>query len=353
MIKHKKWIGKIFRSKNTLISRYKKIRLDKNERITHFEKNFFRKFISKITPEKISSYPEVSTLYKALSNLHKIKVNQFVLTAGADSAIKNCFELFVSKGEKVIALNPTFAMVDVYCQMFGAKKINISYDRNLNLDINYLIKSISAKVSLIIIANPNSPTGTLISMSDMEKILKKANKFNVPLIVDEAYYGFSNETALPLLKKYKNLIIIRTFSKAYGLAGLRVGYTISNYLVAKLLFKLKPMYEVNSIGVEASVMMLKNLTIQKNYIYQTKKGLRLLTRYLEKNKISFVTTHANFIYINLGKKINYNYNKLLEAGILSKKGMAVKGYNNYLRITLGPPKEMKLIISNLKNIKRS
>ena len=155
MIKQKKWIGKIFRSKNIIISRYKKIRLDKNERKTHFEKNFFRKLISKITPEKISSYPEVSTLYKALSNLHKIKVNQFVLTAGADSAIKNCFELFVSKGEKVIALNPTFAMVDVYCQMFGAKKINISYDRNLNLDINYLIKSISVKVSLIIISLKN------------------------------------------------------------------------------------------------------------------------------------------------------------------------------------------------------
>ena len=352
MIKHKKWIGKIFRSKNILISRYKKIRLDKNERITHFEKNFFRKLISKITPEKISSYPEVSNLYIALANLHKLRTKQFVLTAGVDGAIKSCFELFVSKGDKVIILSPTFAMVDVYSKISGAKKINIHYDQKLNLNINYLIKSINRNISLLVIANPNSPTGTLISMIDMEKIIKKANTYNVPILVDEAYYGFSNKTVLPLLKKYKNLIISRTFSKAYGLAGLRVGYIVSNIRIAKLLFNLKPMYEINSIGVEASIMMLKNLKIHKNYISETKKGLKLLVKYFENNNISIIKTHANFIYINLGKKINYYYNKLFKAGILSKKGLAIRGYNNYLRITLGPPKEMKLIISKLKDIRK-
>ena len=115
MIKYKKWIGKIHRTRDILMSRHKKIRLDKNERITQFEGNFFRKLISEITSEKISSYPEVSSLYKALANLHKLKTNQFVLTPGSDAAIKTCFELFVSKGDRVIALNPTFAMVDVYC----------------------------------------------------------------------------------------------------------------------------------------------------------------------------------------------------------------------------------------------
>ena len=113
-------------------------------------------------------------------------------------------------------------MVDVYCKLFGAKKISINYDKKINLDKDYLMKSISSKISLIIIANPNSPTGTLISIKDMEKIIKKANLSNVPILIDEAYYGFSNITALPLLKKYRNLIISRTFSKAFGLAGLRI-----------------------------------------------------------------------------------------------------------------------------------
>ena len=348
MTKHKKWIEKIVRTKKVSMSRYKKIRLDKNERISPFEANFFKKFISEITSEKISSYPEVSNLYRALANLHKRKINQFVITPGADGAIKNCFELFVTKGDKVITLQPTFAMVDIYCKVFGAKKVSIQYDKKINLNINYLIKSITSKISLIIIANPNSPTGTLIAIQDMEKIIKKANIFGIPILVDEAYYGFSNKTVLPLLKKYKNLIVSRTFSKAYGLAGLRVGYMVTNSKIAKLLFNLKPMYEVNSVGIIASLIMLKNLQIYKNYISETKKGLNLLIKYLIDNKISFLKTHANFIYINLGKKINYYHNKLSRYGILTKKGLTIKGYENYLRITLGPPKQIKTIISKLK-----
>lgn len=348
MIKHKKWIGKIFRTKNISMSRYGKLCLDKNERITKFEKNFFRKLISRIVSSKISSYPEVWSLYDALRNHHKLKADQFVVTAGADGAIKSCFELFVSKGDKIIALNPTFAMVDVYCKIAGAKKINISYDKKLNLKLNNLIKSINKKVSLIILANPNSPTGTLISTSDMEKIIKKAKIYNIPVFIDEAYYGFSNITALPLLKRYNNLIISRTFSKSYGLAGLRVGYIISNSRIAKLLFNLKPMYEINSIGTIAAITALKNSKIRNNYISDTKKGERLLIKYLDHSNIDYIKTHANFIYINLGKKINFFFKKLLKKKILTKKGLNVKGYKNFLRVTLGPPKEMKIIISNLK-----
>ena len=352
MIKYKKWIGKIFRDKNMLMSRQEKIRLDKNERITHFEKKFFKKLLLKISSESVTSYPEVWTLYRSLAKLHKLNTNQFVVTAGIDGAIKNCFELFVSKGDKVIILKPTFGMVDVYCKIARAKKIIINYDQNLNLDINYLLKSINRNISLIIIANPNSPTGTLISQFNMEKIIKKANTHSVPILVDEAYYGFCNKTVLLLLKKYKNLIISRTFSKAYGLAGLRVGYIIASSKIAKLLFNLKPMYEVNSIAILASTIMLKNLKIYRRYISETKKGFKVLTKYLEDNNIYFIKTHANFIYINLGKKINYFYNKLFKAGILTKKGLDIKGYNNYLRITLGPPKQIKIIISKLKDLKK-
>lgn len=351
MIKYKKkWIGKIFRSQTLSESRHKKIRLDKNERTSNFEKNFIKNLVSKIDSTQITSYPETWGLYKSLAKLHKLKPNQFVLTTGIDGAIKNCFELFVSKGDKVITLNPTFAMVDVYCKLFGSKKININYDQKLNLNLNKLIRLIDRSISLIIIANPNSPTGTLISNFDMEKIIKKANLFKIPILVDEAYYEFCDQTTLPLLKKYKNLIISRTFSKAFGLAGLRVGYIISNLNLAKLIFNLKPMYEINSIGVLACSMMLKNLNIYKRYVLETKKGLRILTQYLDNNNISYIKTHANFIYINLGKKINYFYNKLIAAGILTKKGLNIKGYKNYLRITLAPPNQIKIVISKLKNL---
>ena len=192
-------------------------------------------------------------------------------------------------------------MVDVYCKIANAKKVSINYDKKLNLDINYILQNINKSISLIVLANPNSPTGTLISMKNIEKILKKAKLFNLPVLIDEAYYGFCNKTALPFLKKYKNLIISRTFSKAYGLAGLRVGYIIADSKVAKLLFNLKPMYEVNSIAILASMIAIQNPGIRKKYILETKKGLEIFIKYLNKKNISYIKTEANFIYINLGK----------------------------------------------------
>ena len=350
MIKHKKWISKISRTNTFEESRHKKIRLDKNERVSKFKTSFFKKIISKISSLSFTSYPEVYELYKALSKLHKLNKNQFVITAGIDGAIKSCFDLFVSKGDRVLVLQPTFAMLDIYCKISGAKKININYDKKLELNIGHLIGLVKKNVSLIVVANPNSPTGTLISKIDIEKIIKKANKYNVPILVDEAYYGFSDLTVLPLLKKYKNLIISRTFSKAYGLAGLRVGYIISNSKLAKLIFNLKSMYEVNSVGILASLELLKNPNIRTKYISETKKGRDLLIKYLKFKNISFIKTQANFIYINIGNKINYFHNKLYKKGILTRKGMGIKGYGNYLRITLGPQEQIKLIISELKKI---
>ena len=113
------------------------------------------------------------------------------------------------------------------------------------------------------------------------------------------------------------------------------------------------MYEVNSIGILASTILIQNSNIRKKYISETNKGLNLLVKYLKDNNILFIKTHANFIYINIRRKIGYFYKKLLKGGILTKRGIGVKGYENYLRITLGPPAQMKVIISKLKVHKKS
>ena len=182
-----------------------------------------------------------------------------------------------------------------------------------------------AKIFLHPVSNPSQYGVVKINKKNkILKIVEKPKKHLSDLAITGLYFfdnkviGYSENLKpskrkeieiVDLLKKYKNLIISRTFSKAYGLAGLRVGYIVSNIRIAKLLFNLKPMYEINSIGVEASIMMLKNLKIHKNYISETKKGLKLLVKYFENNNISIIKTHANFIYINLGKKINYFYKK--------------------------------------------
>lgn len=353
MNSRKNKIEKIFRLKNSLTSRYGKLCLDKNERVSTFEKAFLRKLSNKLRSKQLTYYPEVSSLYQSLAKHHRLNTKYFILTAGIDGAIKNCFDLFVSKGDRVIVLKPTFAMVDIYCDIAEAKKINITYDNKMELNIKKLIKSINSKISLVVIANPNSPTGTIISKQDIKKIINKAYSHRVPVLVDEAYFEFSDFSVLPLLKKYKNLMIARTFSKAFGLAGLRVGYIISNPKVSRLFFNLKPMYEVNAVGILACNLLLQNAWIHKKYVKDSKKGQNLLIKFLKSHEISYIKTHANFIYINFSKKINIIYRKLLREKIVTKKGLGIKGYNNYLRVTIGPIKETKKLISKLKPLIKS
>ncbi len=247
-----------------------------------------------------------------------------------------------------MTLEPTYAMIDVYCGIFGIKKIQIKYDKNLNLDYAKILKKINKKIKLIILANPNSPTGTIISKNNLIKILNKSKKLKIPVLIDEAYYGFCKTTSLPLLKRFKNLIIARTFSKAYGIAGLRAGYLISNLNFAKNFYKLKPMYEINSLAVLAINILLDNPEIRNNYIKEARYGESRLINFANKNKIFYKKTHANFFLM----KINKNHKKLVS--YLKEKNILIKNFpknhilNNYIRVSLASKAKIESFIKEVK-----
>ena len=192
--------------------------------MTPFGDDFLNAIIKAISSEHLNAYPEPGPLYNKLSIHCNVGHENIVVTAGADGAIRHCFDLFVNPDDQVVCLDPTFAMVDVYCRLYKAKRVPIKYEENLTLDFAKLENSINKNTGLIVIANPNSPTGTLIDEKDLKNILHIAQLNKVPLLIDEAYFGFSEFTALPFLNEFDNLVISRTFSKVFGLAGLRVGY---------------------------------------------------------------------------------------------------------------------------------
>ena len=226
-----------------------------------FWARIFKEIIDEITSDHFCAYPETGQLHDKISEHINVDQKNLVITAGADSAIRHCFDLFVNPCDKVICLEPTFAMVDVYCKLYNANKFNVSYNNRLNLDISNIIEAVDEKTSLIIIANPNSPTGTILNLEELRQVLLAAQAEKVPVLIDEAYFEFSNFSALPLLNEFENLIISRTFSKAFGLAGLRIGFLIANEILAKLLFAFKPMYEVNQIAVQAASKALDNYNL--------------------------------------------------------------------------------------------
>ena len=347
------WASSIHRVRGPIETRFNKIRLDKNEKPDKHLTEFLKKIKKKIRHEHLSAYPETEALYKTISKKFKIRKDSIILTPGSDAAIKNCLDLFTEKNEKIITIEPTFAMVDIYSKIKRVKQIKINYDKNLELNYKKLFKIIlSKKISLIILANPNSPTGTIIPKKILSNILQLSKRKNIVVLIDEAYYGFYKSSTVPLIKKYNNLIVCRTFSKAYGLAGCRVGFIATNKNLAKRLYNLRPMYEVNSLGVMVVNEILKNNSLVTTNLKNHINGKKYLFKELDKLKLQYLDGYANFVHINLGNKKNIAEKIFLKNNILIRGGLNVPGYENFLRVSLGPKNMMKSVVKILKFIFR-
>lgn len=340
-------IQSLKRDKISLLSRRNYLRLDKNERISPFLNTIVKK--AQLDSFDLTAYPETGKVYKKLSKINKLSKENFILTAGSEFGIRMCFEYFCqNNNKKIITIEPTFGMVEVYSKLFNIKQIKINYDKNFNLEISKLLKKINKNISLIVLANPNSPTGTIIERNLIIKILKKSNQFNVPVLIDEAYFGFYNISYIKLIKKFSNLLILRTFSKSFGLAGLRAGYLVSNKKLIIELSKFKSMYEINSAAVKVVLFLLDNPNHIKNYINQTRIGKLFFEKELKKLNINFLKTYANFIHIKLGDKKKKIEKIFIKSKILTRKGPGVIGFEDYLRVSLGPKKQMQAVILILK-----
>ena len=332
----------ILRDRGPKISRQNFLRLDKNERVSKFDNIFFKNLLRKISHEDLSSYPEVETLYDLLSSKNKLDKNCFVITPGSDGGIRLCFELFVKPKDNIITLNPTFAMVNIYSKIFQANQLKVGYDKNLNLDLKKFFIFLKKNISLIIIANPNSPTGTIIDKKNLIRILSAARRKKVAVLIDEAYFGFSKFTALPLIKRFKNLIIVRTFSKSFGLAGLRAGYLATNKFISKQFFSLKPMYEINSVAILIIKEFIKK-NISNKYCAETISGKKFLIKCFKDLKLRYFDTHANFIHVEIKQNRRQIFQSFKKNKILFKGGPGVKKLEKFIRITTGPKKEMKIV----------
>ncbi len=284
-------------------------------------------------------------MYKKFSKSLKLKENNIVLTQGSDLAIKLCFELLIKKKDHVITIFPTYGMTNVYCKIFQAKEERVLFKENLNLDIDNLISKINKKTKLIIFANPNSPTGTIIPERKIKVILDKAKECDAFVLIDECYFGFYKKTSIKKIHKYKNLMISRSFSKVIGMAGCRVGAIISNkYLIAKLK-KFIPMHEISHFSAFIAELLLDNKKIYMNYLEDTNFGKKYFEKFLKKKKLEFFRSYANFILVNFKSKKNMN--KILNAAkkkkILIHGEPFIPGCENYVKFTTGPIYYMKII----------
>ncbi len=338
MLKCKPWLNNIIRIPNPKVKRHNSIRLDRSERVVRFSEEFFNTFIKSITQEDIMAYPETDALINRLCEYHRVSEDNIFLAPGADAGIKSFFEIAVSPGDEVIITEPSFPMYSVYTNLFNAKVVKVPYISRTNLDFNMLIDSINQNTNLLTIANPNSPIGDYIETDNIEEVVKKSAIYNIPVLIDEAYCEYSPGTAIKLIDKYENIGILRTFSKVFGGAGIRVGYVIGNKELIGKLYKFRLMYEVNQIGVKFAVYALDHMDIALEYAEDIKKERSIIVKRLLDSGYDVIPSHTNWIHFHggvLNIKVIEVFNK---HKVLFKTDSRIP-YDNkkdWIRLNIGP-----------------
>jgi len=345
-MKYKNYLTNLFRPVLDKNNRNDFICMDKNE--PPF--SAFEVIDGLITDDDIKGlriYPDPYELYEKLSKFVNVNLNQLLITHGSEQAIEFVFRVFLAESDEVVYLNPSFAMFDVFSFIQKAKVKYVNFNNDITLNLESILNAITEKTKLFVLANPNNPTGTAFDIVELEKIALHTKETNTIFLLDEAYFHFYDIDSIRLIDKYDNLIITRTFSKALGIAGARVGYTISNKHNITLLRKLKPIDEINQLSniIAKKVIEHADIILEKN-ISQVKKW----KKYFSSNEIKdirYIETEGNFILL---KSTNYELHKkvLLENKILPKYDFKQEYLADCIRFSILDDNTMNRVFKILK-----
>ncbi|MBI4662354.1 MAG: histidinol-phosphate aminotransferase family protein [Verrucomicrobia bacterium] len=318
------------------------IRLNRNERQEPLPDWFVEEIRSAVTSDLFTQYPVADALYEQLSASLELSQDEILLTAGSDAAIKAIFHCYVPPGGSVVMLEPSYAMYGVYTEMFGARRVGIGCNDALEFSAKELSDALEKRPSLLMLANPNQPTGTLLDGKIIRRLLERALELGVLVAIDEAYYPFSGITYLRAIREFPNLVITRTFSKACGLAGLRIGFAVAAAPVIGALYKVRSVHDVNTVALLAALKLSQHPEIVEQYVRHLREGAEIVAQRARELALEVYPSSTNFILIKVGHLVPAAsvVDGLLRRGYLVRGPFSQTCLAACIRVTLGPPKLM-------------
>ena len=300
----------------------------------------------------INRYPnnKHNDLKTVVSKIKNIEKDQVVFGNGTDEILDLIVRVFCNPNEdKIITLPPTYGMYDVIAKTNSVENIEIPLKNNFSIDKNKILSLSSVKTKVLFLCSPNNPTGNSFDINDLNDLIKD---FKGIVVVDEAYIDFSSQKSLiSLIDKHDNLIITQTMSKAYGMAGIRLGMGFSNKNIISYINKIKPPYNVNTLTENKVLKELSKTDELKNNISLILNQRKVLISSLE--KLDFVQktykSDANFLLVKVDNA-DLRYNQLLKKGIVVRNRSNQYLCQNCLRITIGTRKENKILIKTLNEL---
>ena len=299
-------------------------------------------------------YPEDEEvkLREKLASYIKVPKDFLVVGNASDELIDRIIRLFIEKGDIAVSFAPTFSIPRLCVKRQEGEYVAVPLQKNLQLDIKSMISKFSDKTRLLYICSPNSPTGTQYKAEDIEKLAKA---FPGIVILDEAYGEFANYSFVPRIREFENMIILRTFSKAFGLAALRLGYVVANPELAKILTEKAPLpYPVSGFTLRMGAKMLDNVDMMLESVKQVKcERENLLKALNDIEGVQAFDSQANFVLMHTQKPLELVNQKLLWKGIMVKKWGKILHYENCFRVTVGLPEMNAKLVEVLKEIEEA
>ena len=325
MFKSHSWVKGVNRLQIFRATKKERLRLDCAERLIDFSDTFFEKFLSTLNQEDFITYPsyaEYNNLKNELARFHNCLAENIVLSAGSDAIIKDIMQITCKEGSEVLGLFPSFPMYKIYAETFGATYRGVECNKIDDNNFDSIISNIKDSTSMVILANPGSPFGEYTSIEVCKKLADYLELKSICLVIDEAYVDFTDQNCLDLIQRNSNVIITRTFSKAWGAAGARIGYAISNRENAECISRVGLTYPISGPSLRFAIYLLQNFDEVESYIKTSKEEREKLIRSLESCGYEVIKSQANTIHIHEKDSDNSR-----TCSILNKYNVAYKSGN--------------------------
>ncbi|WP_085993552.1 histidinol-phosphate transaminase [Oceanobacillus senegalensis] len=303
---------------------------------------------------ELNRYPDADTvaLKEAIADKKKVSKGQVIVTNGADELITLLSEAFLEEGDEIIVPYPSFSEYDFGADLMGATVVQVPFEEGFQFNVQKMIDAITEQTKLLYICSPNNPTGTYLSKSDFQSLLDAVPE-RVLVVFDGAYSHYATAEdytdGIEFVKDGKNVLVLQTFSKVYGLAGLRVGFGIAPEDIIQTILKVKEPFNVNSLAQAAAKAAIKD----DEHVNQSKEantiGAKELYEAFSELGLNYVETMSNFILVQLGPDAERLYNELLAKGVIVRYGK-IWGLPEYVRVTIGTKEENEFFIEVLKEV---
>ncbi len=325
-------------------------RLDRNEKVSNFSDEVMAGIFHQFKNFSLSASPDPTVLYEKIASVLNIQKNKIYLTCGITEGIKVLYETITNPGDNVIVLDPTYPMYMVYAKLYQLDYRQFSYDKDCLPDIQTLYKNIDARTKFIMIPNPNLPIESVFTVDEIRKIADHCRDKGIFLVIDEAYHFWGAPTVIDLIDEYDNLIVFRTFSKAYGLAGIRLGFMVSQEENIEYFSKTRSLVESNTLSMTIADYFLDHPELRDVHVKEVKEGAQYLQKELTALGLKWHGGHVtNGILIFLKSREEADQIVLhMRKQKIYIRGAFEEPCHICIRVSLGPKEIMARFVAELK-----